>query len=60
MIMAPIKHYKCKKCKEPYLNEDEVEMGMDVTLSGHVIRIYTHKGDCGGLVEETELFKRYY
>ena len=60
MIMAPIKHYKCKKCKESWLDESEVEEIWDFTLSGRFVTIKIHKGECGGDVEETELFERHY
>ena len=36
--------YKCKKCKESWLDESEVEEIWDFTLSGRFVTIKIHKG----------------
>jgi len=56
-MMPKIKHYKCSKCKEDWLYEDEVERRMEMTFSGHIVYINFHT-KCGEPVEETKLFER--
>jgi len=64
--MIPIrKWYKCTKCEEKLLDEDEVDekYGVFSSTDGQItdfVKVKIHKGKCKGRVEETELFERKY